>query len=58
MMWTPACQTLSTVQGVALSSMLLKIQSRSPFGPPTNPSTETDIFSTNFLIVFAPLAID
>src|SRR5439155_22345946 len=51
MMCTPARHTFSMVQAVASLSRLLKIQSSSPFGPPTKPSTETDILRMRFLTV-------
>ena len=50
MMCTPARHTFSMVQAVASLSRLLKIQSSSPFGPPTKPSTETDILRMRFLM--------
>jgi hypothetical protein len=39
------------IQDVVISSKPLNNQSISPFGPPTNPSKETDIFRINFLMV-------
>jgi hypothetical protein len=52
--WAPACQTLSTVQALPSSLVVLKFQSISPFGPPTKPSRVIDIFRTNFLIIVSP----
>jgi hypothetical protein len=50
MICRPACQSVSTAQAAAVSSMLLNIQSISPLGPPTNPSIDIDIFRISFLI--------
>src|SRR5436309_3047317 len=54
MMCTRACQSVSTIHAVTSSSMLSKTHSNSPFGPLTNPSTETDIFRISFRIVISP----
>src|SRR4051794_22791978 len=51
MMCTPACRSVSIVQAVASSSQVLKIQSSSPSGPATKPSTERDIFRINFPLI-------
>src|SRR5262249_13311226 len=47
---TPACHSVSTSQAVAPPSMVLNIQSISPPGPPTNPSSDTDILSMSLRI--------
>src|SRR5687768_15315020 len=54
MMWTPACHNVSRVQDIALSSKLLNIQSISPFGPPTKPSTDMFCLRISFLIALPP----
>src|SRR6185437_13358693 len=51
--WTPACEIRSTVQAVDSLSMLLKIQSSSPPGPETKPSSEIDILRMSFLIALS-----
>src|SRR5688572_19194107 len=54
MMWTPACHRVSRVQDIALASKLLNIQSISPFGPPTKPSTDMFCLRISFLIAPPP----
>jgi hypothetical protein len=49
-MYTPASQSIFSIESEEEGSMVRSSQSISPFGPQTNPSTETDIFNTDFLI--------
>src|SRR5437016_8244172 len=54
MMCTPAFRRVSTS---VESPIVRNTQSTSPFGPPTKPSRETDIFNTSFLFVPVEVAI-
>jgi len=45
---------IATVQELALASKLLKIQSISPFGPPTKPSNDRFILRISFLMASPP----
>src|ERR1043166_7387173 len=50
MRWAPACHRVSIVQVAVLLSVFENNQSSSPLGPPTKPSSETDIFKMSFLM--------
>jgi len=51
MMCRPARHACSTIHALARSSKALKIQSSSPFGPATNPSTLICICRTSGLMM-------